>query len=194
MLHVCICGCMTVCMIVHVCTCMSFLQATKPEHAVICVWDVESWKQLPPLPYHTLTIIHLTFSHSSHLLLATSRDRCWSLWKRNGANNRKKYVCNVCRCECIIILYQLGCTHTCPCMHTHTYTHNVDEWKGTGTLVHVSLSPTNNRFLHTIYYVHVHSLGNSRLALDKLLKLSQILANLQEHCVCFPTVVWANPI
>ena len=96
-----VCACMHACMYVYVCmhdACMCvyivlyYIQATKPEHAVIRVWEVESWKQLPPLPYHTLTVTHLTFSHSSHLLLATSRDRCWSLWKRNDTNNRKRYM------------------------------------------------------------------------------------------------------
>ena len=59
------------------------LQASKPEHAVIRVWDSVSWRQVATLPHHSLTVTQLAFSHSGDYLLAVSRDRCWSLWKQS---------------------------------------------------------------------------------------------------------------
>ena len=67
-------------------TLMPFLcvfQASKPEHAVIRVWDSENWRQVATLPHHSLTVTQLAFSHSGEYLLAVSRDRCWSLWKQS---------------------------------------------------------------------------------------------------------------
>ena len=112
-LYMCVCICVYICL--HY-----FVQTTKPKRAVIRVQEVDSWKQLSPLPYQTVTITHLTFLHSSHLLLATSRDQCQSLWKRNDANNRKKCACNVCKHECIIDTSQAVYTSVC---HTHVHAH-----------------------------------------------------------------------
>ena len=57
-------------------------KATKQEYAAIRLWDVLSWKQVGVLSYHALTVTQLAFSHDGNNLLAVSRDRCWSLWKR----------------------------------------------------------------------------------------------------------------
>ena len=58
-----------------------FLQASKPEHAVVRVWETTSWSQVATLAHHGLTVTQLAFSHSGKYLLAVSRDRTWSLWK-----------------------------------------------------------------------------------------------------------------
>ncbi|CAI8001653.1 Elongator complex protein 2 [Geodia barretti] len=69
----------------------SACKATKAEHAVIRIWEVSSWKQLQPLHHHSLTVTHLTFSPSSLFLLATSRDRTWSLWKHVGTDKNPPF-------------------------------------------------------------------------------------------------------
>lgn len=59
------------------------VQASKAEHAAILLWSVSTWKQLQALPYHSLTVTQMAFSPDSRLLLAVSRDRTWSMWRRD---------------------------------------------------------------------------------------------------------------
>ncbi|XP_027031416.2 elongator complex protein 2 isoform X2 [Tachysurus fulvidraco] len=61
----------------------SACKASKAEHAAILVWSVFTWKQLQALPCHSLTVTQMAFSPDSRLLLAVSRDRTWSLWRRD---------------------------------------------------------------------------------------------------------------
>lgn len=61
---------------------MSF-QASKVEHAAVLLWSTATWRQLQTLPCHTLTVTQMAFSPDARLLLAVSRDRTWSLWRRN---------------------------------------------------------------------------------------------------------------
>lgn len=58
------------------------VQASKAEHAAILLWSTSTWKQLQALPCHSLTVTQMAFSPDSRLLLAASRDRTWSLWRR----------------------------------------------------------------------------------------------------------------
>lgn len=58
-------------------------QASKAEHAAVLLWSAATWRQLQTLPSHTLTVTQMAFSPDARLLLAVSRDRTWSLWKRN---------------------------------------------------------------------------------------------------------------
>ncbi|XP_031441816.1 elongator complex protein 2 isoform X2 [Clupea harengus] len=60
----------------------SACKATKAEHASILLWSASSWRQLQSLPCHSLTVTQMAFSPDSRLLLAVSRDRTWSLWRR----------------------------------------------------------------------------------------------------------------
>uniref|UniRef100_A0AAY4EPG8 Elongator complex protein 2 n=1 Tax=Denticeps clupeoides TaxID=299321 RepID=A0AAY4EPG8_9TELE len=60
----------------------SACKASKAEHASILLWSSSSWKQLQSLPCHSLTVTQMSFSPDARLLLAVSRDRTWSLWKR----------------------------------------------------------------------------------------------------------------
>lgn len=57
-------------------------QASKAEHAAVIVWSATTWRQLQLLPYHALTVTQMAFSPDARLLLAVSRDRTWSLWRR----------------------------------------------------------------------------------------------------------------
>lgn len=47
------------------------------------LWSAATWRRLQTLPCHTLTVTQMAFSPDARLLLAVSRDRTWSLWKRN---------------------------------------------------------------------------------------------------------------
>ncbi|XP_056154531.1 elongator complex protein 2 [Lampris incognitus] len=61
----------------------SACKASKAEHASVLLWSALSWRQLQALPCHTLTITQMAFSPDSQFLLAVSRDRTWSLWRRS---------------------------------------------------------------------------------------------------------------
>lgn len=58
-------------------------QASKVEHAALILWSASTWRQLQTLSYHTLTVTQMAFSPDARLLVAVSRDRTWSLWRRN---------------------------------------------------------------------------------------------------------------
>lgn len=61
---------------------ISALQAAKKEHAAIILWNTSSWKQVQNLIFHSLTVTQMAFSPNDKFLLAVSRDRTWSLWRR----------------------------------------------------------------------------------------------------------------
>ncbi|RXN26095.1 elongator complex 2 isoform X1 [Labeo rohita] len=65
----------------------SACKASKPEHAAILLWSAASWKQLQSLPCHSLTVTQMAFSPNGRLLLAVSRDRTWSLWRRGNGDS-----------------------------------------------------------------------------------------------------------
>ncbi|XP_005998734.1 elongator complex protein 2 [Latimeria chalumnae] len=60
----------------------SACKASKAEHAAVILWSTSSWKQLLSLSFHSLTVTQMAFSPDDSFLLAVSRDRTWSLWKR----------------------------------------------------------------------------------------------------------------
>ncbi|KAG8572028.1 hypothetical protein GDO81_011889 [Engystomops pustulosus] len=60
----------------------SVCKASKKEHAVIILWSTTSWKQIQCLSFHNLTITQMAFSPDDKFLLAVSRDRNWSLWRK----------------------------------------------------------------------------------------------------------------
>uniref|UniRef100_A0A8C4MLX2 Elongator complex protein 2 n=1 Tax=Equus asinus TaxID=9793 RepID=A0A8C4MLX2_EQUAS len=60
----------------------SACKAAKKEHAAIILWNTTSWKQVQNLVFHSLTVTQMAFSPNDRFLLAVSRDRTWSLWKR----------------------------------------------------------------------------------------------------------------
>uniref|UniRef100_A0A8C7GJH7 Elongator complex protein 2 n=1 Tax=Oncorhynchus kisutch TaxID=8019 RepID=A0A8C7GJH7_ONCKI len=61
----------------------SHIHASKAEHAAVLLWSSTSWRQLQALPCHSLTVTQMAFSPNGLFLLAVSRDRTWSLWKRD---------------------------------------------------------------------------------------------------------------
>uniref|UniRef100_A0A8C4I2U4 Elongator complex protein 2 n=1 Tax=Dicentrarchus labrax TaxID=13489 RepID=A0A8C4I2U4_DICLA len=67
----------------------SACKASKAEHAAVLLWSTATWRQLQALPCHTLTITQMAFSPDAQFLLAVSRDRTWSLWRRNLPTHEK---------------------------------------------------------------------------------------------------------
>ena len=66
----------------------SACRSNNIQHAVIRIFDTESWLEIkPPLSFHTLTITRLQFSKDSKYLLSVCRDRQWAVWKRNFVDN-----------------------------------------------------------------------------------------------------------
>uniref|UniRef100_A0A674DGQ7 Elongator complex protein 2 n=1 Tax=Salmo trutta TaxID=8032 RepID=A0A674DGQ7_SALTR len=61
----------------------SACKASKAEHAAVLLWSATSWRQLQALPCHSLTVTQMAFSPNGLFLLAVSRDRTWSLWRRD---------------------------------------------------------------------------------------------------------------
>ena len=63
-------------------------KASKPEHAVIILWQEQLtngqklYKQYATLSGHELTIVQMKFSYSGKYLLSVSRDRSWKLFAR----------------------------------------------------------------------------------------------------------------
>ncbi|NXI48443.1 ELP2 protein, partial [Galbula dea] len=64
----------------------SACKASKKEHAVIILWSTTTWKKLQSLSFHNLTVTQLAFSPNDKFLLAVSRDRNWSLWRKQDSS------------------------------------------------------------------------------------------------------------
>ncbi|NXD16794.1 ELP2 protein, partial [Nothocercus nigrocapillus] len=71
----------------------SACKASKKEHAAIILWSTASWKKLQSLSFHNLTVTQLAFSPNDKFLLAVSRDRNWSLWKKQDSSESEPVFC-----------------------------------------------------------------------------------------------------
>ncbi|KAL6081938.1 hypothetical protein STEG23_002192, partial [Scotinomys teguina] len=65
----------------------SACKAAQKEHAAVILWSTATWKQLQSLAFHTLTVTQMAFSPDDKFLLAVSRDRTWSLWKKQDVTS-----------------------------------------------------------------------------------------------------------
>ncbi|KAJ1960252.1 Elongator subunit elp2 [Dispira parvispora] len=65
----------------------SCCRATSEKHAVIRLVDTQQWLEYTaPLAGHSLTITRIQFSHSDQWILSVSRDRSWTLHRRQPEN------------------------------------------------------------------------------------------------------------
>ncbi|NXG38035.1 ELP2 protein, partial [Dromaius novaehollandiae] len=71
----------------------SACKASRKEHAAIILWSTASWKKLQSLSFHNLTVTQLAFSPNDKFLLAVSRDRNWSLWKKQDSSESGPVFC-----------------------------------------------------------------------------------------------------
>ncbi|CEF65500.1 Elongator complex protein 2 [Strongyloides ratti] len=63
--------------------------ACKASHlnfASVYIWDTETWKRKAELTCHQLTVVGIKFSHSGNYLLTCSRDRTWSIFKKENSD------------------------------------------------------------------------------------------------------------
>ncbi|XP_041365470.1 elongator complex protein 2-like isoform X2 [Gigantopelta aegis] len=61
----------------------SACKASTAEHSRVILWDTSSWQQVGSLAAATLTVTQIAFSHDGRYLLAVSRDRTWSLFRKH---------------------------------------------------------------------------------------------------------------
>ncbi|KAF5402673.1 Elongator complex protein 2 [Paragonimus heterotremus] len=63
--------------------------ATKQIHACIILWNgLADWAIHQRLVHHQLTVTQMSWSHDGQHLLAVSRDRTWSVWSPEQANEQ----------------------------------------------------------------------------------------------------------
>ncbi|KAJ1654628.1 Elongator subunit elp2 [Dispira simplex] len=66
----------------------SCCRATSAKHALIRLVDTQQWLEYTaPLSGHSLTVTRIQFSHSDRWILSVSRDRSWTLHRRQLENS-----------------------------------------------------------------------------------------------------------
>ncbi|KAK7081757.1 Elongator subunit elp2 [Halocaridina rubra] len=70
----------------------SSCKATQEADANIILWEVKTWRQLQDLPKHRLTVTQMEFSPDDKYLLSVSRDRTWTIFKREALENEQGIV------------------------------------------------------------------------------------------------------
>jgi elongator complex protein 2 len=67
-------------------TLASASHSTSLAHAAVRLWDPATLQETAVCaPAHKLSVTQMAFSHDSQRLLAVSRDRAWSLWRRGDS-------------------------------------------------------------------------------------------------------------
>uniref|UniRef100_A0A0K0F9C4 Elongator complex protein 2 n=1 Tax=Strongyloides venezuelensis TaxID=75913 RepID=A0A0K0F9C4_STRVS len=64
-------------------------KASHSNFAAVYIWDTETWKRKAELICHQLTVVGIKFSHSGNYLLTCSRDRTWSIFKKENNDGAK---------------------------------------------------------------------------------------------------------
>lgn len=67
-------------------------KSTSQEHAAVILWSTKTWAQVQKLKFHQLTVTQLEFSADSKYLLAVSRDRLWSVFKKCDNSEYELYM------------------------------------------------------------------------------------------------------
>ncbi|KAF2486147.1 WD40-repeat-containing domain protein [Neohortaea acidophila] len=64
-------------------------KASSIDHAVIRLYECQEWREVkPPLSAHNLTVTSLAFSADDQYLLSVSRDRQWTLFRRDSEKSQ----------------------------------------------------------------------------------------------------------
>ncbi|EGD81577.1 hypothetical protein PTSG_02292 [Salpingoeca rosetta] len=61
---------------------VSACKATKPEHAALRLWSIQSGLEVAQLPGHKLTVVKVSFSPDDRWLVSVSRDRAFCVYER----------------------------------------------------------------------------------------------------------------
>ncbi|XP_037823649.1 probable elongator complex protein 2 [Lucilia sericata] len=78
----------------------SSCKSSNAEHAQIILWNTATWKQIQKLSGHQLTVTQMRFSPNGEYLLSVSRDRRWSLFKRQPLENDTNKVASFALTAC----------------------------------------------------------------------------------------------
>uniref|UniRef100_A0A0N4Z1M9 Elongator complex protein 2 n=1 Tax=Parastrongyloides trichosuri TaxID=131310 RepID=A0A0N4Z1M9_PARTI len=72
-------------------------KASHKMFAVIYIWNTTTWSKVAELEAHQLTVVQIKFSYSGKYLLSCSRDRTWSIFKKESEDGSKWSL--ICRPE-----------------------------------------------------------------------------------------------
>eukprot|EP01147_Barroeca_monosierra_P008732 gene8732-1115_t len=75
----------------------SACKATKPEHALIRLWSLQTGLEVCQLPGHNLSVIKMAFSPDDHWLVSVSRDRSICIFKRTETDVGPRYKPSSCK-------------------------------------------------------------------------------------------------
>ncbi|XP_042233398.1 elongator complex protein 2-like isoform X2 [Homarus americanus] len=74
----------------------SSCRAANNMDAYIILWDTTTWHKIDALVKHRLTVTQMAFSFDDKYLLSVSRDRTWTVFKKDSAENFAGFTYKVC--------------------------------------------------------------------------------------------------
>ncbi|XP_045624889.2 elongator complex protein 2 [Procambarus clarkii] len=74
----------------------SSCRAAKNLDANIIIWDTTTWHKIDTLAKHRLTVTQMAFSPDDEYLLSVSRDRSWTVFRKETAENSAGFTYKVC--------------------------------------------------------------------------------------------------